>query len=548
MVSSLLIGFRMPPIFEQQRIHPNRQELPEALQCHDRTARHPAMTRRHRRARRVANEIHQLPWRDVVNPYAPIEILDAEQLETIVRSAYKVLATQGMRFLEPGSRKMMREAGADVDEATMMVRFDPALVEEKLALAPSKFGLRARNPAHNLSVGGNNILFSSVGGPAFCSDLDKGRRPGTYAEMCDYFRIIQSLNIIHLEGGGAFEAMDLPAETRHLDLYLAQYRLLDKNAQSYALGGERTVDSIEMACIALETDRAGLAEEPALLGIINTNSPMQLDIPMTEAIVELSTAGQVSCITPFTLAGSMSPATLAGTLVQQTAEVLAVATLSQVIKPGALIMYGSFASNVDMRSGAPALGTPEYTKAAQASGQIARHLGLPFRSSNTNVSNCVDGQAVFESEMSIWGSVMGHANLVNHAAGWLEGGLTASFEKLIIDAEMLQMMAEYLRPIEVSDDELALDAIAEVGPGGHHFGTKHTLERYETAFYTPIISNRQNFESWQESGSIHISTRANTIWKQLLNEYEQPPIDPAIDEALVDYANRRKQAILGKAS
>jgi trimethylamine--corrinoid protein Co-methyltransferase len=506
------------------------------------------MTRRNRRTRRVADEIHQLPWRNVVNSYTPIGILDAEQLETIVEAALTVLETQGMRFLEPGSREIMQKARAEVDEADRMVRFDRGLVEEKLALAPSAFGLRARNPAHNLKVGGNNILFSSVGGPAFCSDLDRGRRPGTYDEMCDYLRLVQSLNIVHQEGGGAFEAMDLPAETRHLDLYLAQIRLLDKNCQSYALGRERTADSIEMACIAHGTDRDGLAEEPALLGVINTNSPMQLDIPMTEAIIELAGTGQVCCITPFTLAGSMSPATLAGTLVQQTAEVLAVITFTQTVNPGAPVMYGSFASNVDMRSGSPALGTPEYTKAAQASGQLARRLGLPFRSSNTTVSNCIDGQAVFESEMSLWGSIMGHANLVNHAAGWLEGGLTASFEKLILDAEMLQMMAEYLRPIEVNEDELALSAIAEVGPGGHHFGTSHTLERYESAFYTPILSNRQNFESWQESGSIEIGARANTVWKQLLRDYEQPPLDPAIDEALVEYVARRKQTLVAAAS
>jgi len=506
------------------------------------------MTRRGHRQKRIANAIRQLPWRNVVNPYAATEILNDEQLETIIQTALKVLASQGMRFLEPGSRVMMREAGADVDEAEKIVRFDPAMVTEKLALAPAKFELRARNPAHDLKVGGNNILFASVGGPAFCSDLDKGRRPGTYAEMCDYFRVVQSLNIIHQEGGGAFEAMDLPGETRHLDLYLAQIRLLDKNCQSYALGRERTVDSIEMACIALGVDRSQLAQRPALLAIINTNSPMQLDIPMTEAVIELAGANQVCCITPFTLAGSMSPATLAGTLMQQTAEVLAVATLAQVVNPGTPIIYGSFASNVDMRSGAPALGTPEYTKAAQASGQIARRLGLPFRSSNTTVSNCVDGQAVFESEMSLWGSVMGHANLVNHAAGWLEGGLTASFEKLIIDAEMLQMMAEYLRPIEVSDDELAVDAIAEVGPGGHHFGTSHTLERYESAFYEPILSNRQNFEAWQESGSPDSTSRANAIWKQLLAEYEQPPLDPAIDDELVEYVEKRRPLLLANAS
>ncbi len=502
------------------------------------------MARRSHRKKRVVNAIQQLPWRDVVNSYAPIEILGGEQIETIIQTALGVLKTQGMRFLESDSRAMMRKAGADVDEANQIVRFDPALVQEKLALAPSTFGLRARNPAHNLKVGGNNILFSSVGGPAFCSDLDNGRRPGTYDEMCDYLRIIQSLNILHQEGGGPFEAMDLPGETRHLDLYLAQIRLLDKNCQSYALGRERTIDSIEMACIALGVDRAELAEQPALLGIINTNSPMQLDIPMTEAVIELAGAGQVCCITPFTLAGSMSPATLAGTLVQQTAEVLAVVTFAQVVKSGAPVFYGSFASNVDMRSGAPALGTPEYTKAAQASGQIARRLGLPFRSSNTTVSNCIDGQAAYESEMSLWGSVMGHANLVNHAAGWLEGGLTASFEKLIIDAEMLQMMAEYLRPIEVTEDELAVDAIAEVGPGGHHFGTSHTLERYESAFYTPILSNRQNFEAWQESGSVDVGVRANQIWKQLLKEYVQPPLDPAIDEALLEYVAKRKADIV----
>jgi len=498
------------------------------------------MTRRGHRQKRKANAIRQLPWRDVVNPYAATEILNDEQVETIIQTALEVLASQGMRFLEPGSRDLMRKAGADVDEAEKIVHFDPAMVKEKLALAPATFELRARNPERDLKVGGKNILFASVGGPAFCSDLDNGRRPGTYAEMCDYFRIVQSLNIIHQEGGGAFEAMDLPAETRHLDLYLAQIRLLDKNCQSYALGRERTVDSIEMVCIALGVDRAELADRPAILAIINTNSPMQLDIPMTEAVMELAGANQVCCITPFTLAGSMSPATLAGTLMQQTAEVLAVATFAQIVNQGAPIIYGSFASNVDMRSGAPALGTPEYTKAAQASGQIARRLGLPFRSSNTTVSNCIDGQAVFESQMSLWGSVMGHANLVNHAAGWLEGGLTASFEKLIIDAEMLQMMAEYLRPIEVDDDELAVDAIAEVGPGGHHFGTSHTLERYETAFYTPLLSNRQNFEAWQESGSPDSGTRANEIWKQLLAEYEQPPLDPAIDDELVEYVEKRK--------
>ena len=504
------------------------------------------MTRRGRRSKRIANQVRQLPWREVTNPYAPAGILDAEQVETIIQTALELLACQGMSFLEVSSRELLRNAGATVDGD--IVRFDPELVRETVAHAPAEFRLRARNPAHDLAIGGNRVVFSSVGGPAFCSDLDNGRRPGSYAELCDYLKLVQSLNILHQEGGGAFEALDLPATTRHLDLYLAQWRLLDKNCQAYALGRERTVDAIEMACIALDTDRDELAQRPALLAIINTNSPMQLDVQMTEAVLELAAAGQACCITPFTLAGSMSPATLAGTLMQQTAEALAVAVLAQVVRPGAPILYGSFASNVDMQSGAPALGTPEYTKAAQASGQIARRLGLPFRSSNTTVSNCPDAQAAFESQMSLWGSVMGHANLVNHAAGWLEAGLTASFEKLIIDAEMLQMIAEYLRPIEVDDDELAVEAIAEVGPGGHHFGTAHTLARYEHAFYTPLVSTRQNFESWQEAGSRDIAARANQTWKQLLNEYQQPALDPAIDEALVAYADQRRPTLLAAAS
>lgn len=505
------------------------------------------MTRRRHRKKRIANQIRQLPWRNISNDYAPIEVLSDDQVATIIDTALHVLASQGMRFLEPASRDLLRREGCDVDDDEKMVRFDPGMVREKVALAPSEFTLRARNPAHDLTIGGNNIVFASVGGPAFCSDLDKGRRPGSYEEMCDYLRLVQSLNILHQEGGGVFEAMDLPAATRHLDLYLAQHRLLDKNCQAYPLGRERTADAIEMACIALGATREELQERPALLAIINTNSPLLFDTPMTEAVFELAAAGQACCITPFTLAGSMSPASLAATLMQQTAEVLAVATFAQTVRAGAPIVYGSFASNVDMQSGAPALGTPEYTKAAHASGQIARALGLPMRSSNTTVSNCVDAQSAFESEMSLWGAVMGHANLVNHAAGWLEGGLTASFEKLIVDAEMLQMMASYLEPIDVNDDELAVDAIAEVGPGGHHFGTGHTLQRYETAFYAPLLANRQNFESWAEAGSLDIAVRANAIWKQMLNEYQQPALDPAVEEALVSYADRRRPILMANA-
>ena len=478
----------------------------------------------------------------MTSPWSPVEVLSADQLESIVSAALTILETTGFRFLDDASRAMLERAGAETADDGM-TRLGRDLVMEQVDLAPARFTLRARNPDRDLLLGDNHIVFSSVGGPAFVSDLDYGRRPGSYSNLCDYFRVIQGLNIIHQEGGGCFEPMDLPPESRHLDLYLAQLTLLDKNAQAYALGRARTVDCLEMTAIALGLSREELVNETAVLAIINTNSPMQLDVPMSEAVLELAAANQVCCVTPFTLAGSMSPATLAGTLAQQTAEVLAVATLTQLVRPGAPVMYGAFASNVDMQSGAPALGTPEYAKMALASAQIARRLGLPFRSSNTTTSNVADAQAAYESGMSLWSAMLGHTNLVNHAAGWLEGGLTASFEKLIIDAEMLQMMVETLRPIAVDDDELALDAIAEVPPGGHHFGTAHTLARYETAFYPTILSSRQNFESWQEQGSEDALHRANAIWKQLLAEYQKPAIDPATEEALNDYVGRRKADI-----
>jgi trimethylamine--corrinoid protein Co-methyltransferase len=423
----------------------------------------------------------------------------------------------------------------------LMVRFDPELVEATVALAPSEFTLRARNPEKSLVVGGRHVAFTSVGGPAFVSDLGGGRRSGTHREQEDFLRVVQQLHVVHQEGGGPFEAMDLAPETRHLDLCLSLIRLLDKNWQGIALGRERAADCIDMAAIALGTDRDGLMAEPALLTIVNTNTPLTLDIPMAEGLTEFVSAGQAVVITPFTLAGAMAPATLAGALVLQNAEVLATATLAQLIRPGAPIVYGSFTSNVDMRSGSPAFGTPEYTKAAQASGQLARRYRLPFRSSNTTASNAVDAQAVYESAMSLWGAVMGGANLVNHAAGWLEGGLTASLEKLVIDAEMLQMVAEWMQPIDMSDDAMGLDAISAVGPGGHFFGSPHTMERYEHAFYRPLVSDWRNFESWSDDGARDATQRANTVWQQLLEQYEQPPLDPAIDYALVEFVAHRKE-------
>ncbi len=494
--------------------------------------------RRDRRAPRTTGGLIQQPFGQVPRPYAPIEVISADQTEAIHQSALRVLAEIGMKVLEPRARDLFRQAGAVVQGET--VRLDPALVAALLARVPARFTLAARNPAHSLRFGGQDSVFASVGGPAYVMDNDRGRRDGTFAEMCDYLRLIQTLNVIHQEGGGPFEPLDLPANTRHLDIYHAQITLLDKNWQTQTLGHARTMDGIEMAALAMGTTPEGLKERPTLLGIINTNSPLQLDIPMAEGLIAMAEHGQVLVITPFTLAGAMSPVTLAGALVMQHAEAMAGIALTQIVRPGVPVMYGGFTSNVDMRSGAPAFGTPEYTKAAQASGQLARHIGVPFRSSNVNAANEVDAQAAYESQMALWGSLMGGAHLIEHAAGWLHGGLTASFEKLILDAEMLQMMQAYFTPIQVDEATLAFDAIRDVGAGGHFFGSDHTMARYESAFYSPLLSNWDNHPSWLERGAVQTRERANQIWKQMLRDYEQPPLDPAINEALLAFVARRK--------
>jgi trimethylamine--corrinoid protein Co-methyltransferase len=266
---------------------------------------------------------------------------------------------------------------------------------------------------------------------------------------------------------------------------------------------------------------------------------------MAQGLIQFAKAGQPVTVTPFTLAGAMAPVTIIGALTQQNAEALAGIVLTQLVRPGTPVVYGGFTSNVDMRSGSPAFGTPEQTQASHITGQLCRRYGIPFRSSNTNASTSVDAQSAYESEMSLWGAVMGHANLVVHGGGWLEGGLVASFEKLIIDVEMMQMMAKFLEPLTVDDESLALEAMREVPAAGHYFGATHTMARYETAFYTPLISDWQNFEAWQEAGSQDVAQRANALWKQMLRDYQEPPLDPAVLEALEDYVARRKRELVG---
>ena len=499
--------------------------------------------RRPARKARESGLITQLPWKQLRYRHAPFELLSADAIESIHRAGLSILQETGMLILSRQARQHYAAAGFDLSPDSELVRFDSDLLESLVAMAPSSFTLQARNPAKNVTLGDGNAIFTSVGGPAYVMDSDNGRRSGTYSEMCDFIRLVQSLDILHQEGGGGFEAMDLPAASRHLDLFYAECTLLDKSWVPWTMGRAQTLDAIEMAAISLDQSPADLVESPALCAIINTNTPLQLDIPMAEGLITMAEYGQAVAVTPFTLSGAMAPVTLAGALALQHAEAMAGIALTQIVRPGAPVLYGGFTSNVDMKTGSPAFGTPEYLQAAQASGQLARRLGVPLRSSNVNAANCPDAQAAYESCLSLWGAISGQASMIKHAAGWLHGGLTASLEKLIIDAEVLQMVASSLEPFEVNDETLALDAIREVGPAGHFFGSAHTMARYEQAFYAPMLSNWSNYESWLEAGSVNTEQRANQIWKQLLREYRQPPIDPSVDEALRDYVSRRKREI-----
>jgi trimethylamine--corrinoid protein Co-methyltransferase len=496
---------------------------------------------RSRERRSRGGSLKQLPWRNYRNPYKPIEVLSEEQIERIHQASLRILEENGMEFLDEGARSRLKAAGAMVEEGNLRVRFDGAMVMEHVSRAPTQVTIHARNPQRNLTFGGNHINFGSVASAPNCSDMDRGRRPGSFADYCDLLRLCQSLNIVQFIAGYPVEPADIPPSTRHLDAHYAAITLTDRVWHPYSLGRGRIADAIEMIMIARGIDRDQLAREPSLFSIINSNSPLRLDGPMLQGMTEMAIHGQPIVMTPFTLSGAMAPATIAGALAEQNAEALAGITYMQVVAPGSPVMYGGFTSNVDMKTGAPAFGTPEYVRAALAGGQLARRYGLPYRSSNACAANAVDAQAAYESEMSVWGAVMGHANMVMHGAGWMEGGLVASFEKVILDAEILQGMGEFMQPIVVDEETLALDAITEVGPGGHFFGASHTLARYETAFYAPILSDWRNFETWREAGALTAAQRANAIWKQLLADYQPPPLDPARDEALKDFVERRKR-------
>jgi trimethylamine--corrinoid protein Co-methyltransferase len=415
------------------------------------------------------------------------------------------------------------------------------LVMAQLEHAPSSFTLTPRNPQRRIEIGGNRMVFGNVSSPPNCSDLDRGRRPGTRQSYRDLIKLTQYFNCIHFAGGYPVEPVDLHPSIRHLDCLYDKLTLTDKVVHAYSLGKERVEDVMEMVGIAGGLSRDEFEATPRMYTNINSSSPLRHDHPMLDGAMRLVRRGQAVVVTPFTLAGAMAPVTMVGAVTLSMAEGLAAIVLLQLINPGCPTAIGTFTSNVDMRTGAPAFGTPEYMRATQMSGQMARFYGLPLRASNACAANYPDSQSAWESAFSLWAAVSSQVNMVYHAAGWLEGGLCASYEKFVMDCETLQQIIAYLEPVSVTEADIAVDAVKEVGPGGHFFGCAHTQERYETAFYSPFLSDWSNFESWEERGAIQTPERANKIWKQILAEFEAPPIDAAIDEELQAFVTRRKE-------
>jgi len=503
--------------------------------------RRPRRRRKQRRAPGEARALEQLPWAQPGYTDSPTEPLSAEGVERIHDAAMRILEEIGIEFLHPEARRILKEAGCDVAPDAENVRMDRDFVMEQVARAPASFTITPRNPERRIIIGEGRAAFGQVASPPNVSDLDNGRRNGNRRDFQNLLRLAQSFNCIHLNCGYPVEPVDVHASVRHLDAVFDLLTLTDKVLQPYPLGRERIEDGLEMVRIAGGLSWEELEAAPRTFTNINSSSPLKHDWPMLDGAMRMARHRQPVIVTPFTLAGAMAPVTLAGAVAQQTAEALAAIVLLQVIQPGTPVVYGSFTSNVDMKTGAPAFGTPEYIRATQISGQMARRYKLPIRASNANASNHPDEQATWESAFSLQAVSSAHINLVYHAAGWLEGGLCASFEKFIMDCELLQQLAWYHQPVPVTAEDLAVEAIREVGPRGHFLGCEHTRQRYKTAFYAPFLSDWSNFEQWQENGSLTAVQRANRIWKQMLEAYEPPPMDPAIHEELESFVARRKR-------
>ncbi|MCR9071580.1 MAG: trimethylamine methyltransferase family protein [Alphaproteobacteria bacterium] len=500
--------------------------------------------RRGRRGRRGASEgveetKRATSYRKLRNTFAPQQAFSEDRVAAMHDTALRVLEELGIKVLNEDARARFKAAGATVDE-DWMVRLDRGLVEEAIRTAPSHITLYGAGPEDAVGLGGPDIAFVGVGGAPHISDLDGGKRPGTMEDAANLIRLAQEFDVIHILAPNV-EPQDVDTHIRHYEMSRAQLTLATKPPFVYARGRPQALDCFEMIRIARGLSPEAFAANPYCFTVINSNSPRQLDIPMCQGIMDFAEAGQPTLITPFTLAGAMAPVTMAGALTLAHAEALAGLTLAQIVRPGAPVLYGSFTSNVDMKSGSPAFGTPEFVKAALGAGQLARYIDIPWRGSVGTASNAPDEQATYETLMSMWGNLLGGAHWWQHAAGWIEGGLTASMEKFILDVEMLQIFAETLVPLGADDDEIGFDAIADVAPGGHFFSVEHTMSRYRSAFYEPMLSDWRNFGQWTEAGSETASTRANRIWKQRLADFVPPPVDPAIVEALDAFVARRRE-------
>ena len=479
----------------------------------------------------------QPPWEQPRMRFDPIRAVSADELEAIHQASLRVLAETGIDFLDDTARRQLAEVGADVDGDR--VRFGPELVAHLISTAPAQCTLHGRDPTRDLVLGGDHIVYTSVASPPFVTGLGRDRRNGNREDYRNLIKMSQVLNAVHTVAGYPVEPMDLHPSVRHLHATHDMLTLSDKFPFVYSLSRQRNQDAIEMVRIARGIDKATINDETSIFSVINASTPLRYDTVMLHGIQEMSAANQLIVITPFTLAGAMAPVTVAGALVLQNAEALAGIAYTQVVRPGAPVSYGGFTSNVDMRSGSPAFGTPEYWKACLVGGQLARRYGVPYRSSNVNASNSVDAQSAYESVIAIWGAVMGGVNLLLHGAGWLEGGLLASYEKMVIDADLLNMVTEMLRPLTVDDATLAVEAIAEVGPAGHFFGTPHTQERYTTEHFQPMISSWTNFENWDEAGRVEAHERAEKLAHQILAAHEEPPMPEERRAELDEFVTHR---------
>ena len=469
-------------------------------------------------------------------------ILNEEGLSLIEHNADTLLQEIGMDFIDdPEILDIFRNAGCDVDGSR--VRFDRGMCRNTIqATAPRSFTQHARNPNNNVVIGGDNTVLCPSWGPPFVSDLDRGRRYATLQDFQDLIKLHHSLDNLHHSGGVVCEPVDLPANKRHLDMLYSHIRYSDRAFMGAFIGSERATDAITMARILFGED---FVRDNAVLYCVSiTNAPLVLDANMSGALKTYARASQPVACTPWTLAGAMSPCTVAGTMSQVLAESMACLTLVQLINPGAPCLMGSFASTMSMQSGAPTFGTPEAGKMVLASGQLARRLGVPLHTVGTlSASKMADSQSSQEATWGLTMSMLAGANMINHATGWLEGGLVTSFEKTMIDADLCGKVARFFDGIDLSEEAFALDAIRDVGPGAHFLGSAHTQSNFLNAFYSSTSSDNNSFEQWQAEGSLSAEQRAQKQWRQTLDAYEDPGLDDSIDEALQAYIAKRKDSM-----